>query len=141
MKQKVGRITIYSFLVICLVIGSFLVGQIFHSFSTASANSNVVNGTGEESTAGIVCTIDQINVFSSRIHVHCTAAAPGGISFFVYSTAGTYAPTADRILMLANTAFSLNKHLGIGYDTVSSHNLSGCYAADCRNIIWVSLRP
>jgi len=118
-----------------------MAGQMIRTPSMVQAKS--VNTTGDFAEAGtgtLLCSIDQVNVFSNHIHVHCTTATPTGVSFFAFPTDSANAAEANRILMLANTAFSLGNSLGVGYDDDVTHNVSGCLG-DCRNIVWVSLRP
>ncbi len=139
MQQEAVRKIVYATLVVCLVIACFLAGKSLGAASAVRAASAHTSADGPEALGAFNCVIDQVTVFDVRFHFHCTTAI-NGISFFTYSTVGGSAATANRMLLLSNTAFSLGSRLWFGYDDDPTHNLAGCFA-DCRNLVWVSLRP
>ena len=103
---------------------------------TGSAAPNAVDG------GQFACTIANIAVFPSRIHVRCTTALPGtGIEYFAAAGDNLHAVTTNRFLMMLNTAYALGKPVYLYYIDSSSANVSGCNAADCRMIDWMYIVP
>jgi hypothetical protein len=97
----------------------------------------------DASTAGpFGCTIANIAVFSSRIHVFCSSA-PGGttIRYFAASGDAAHALTTNRFMVMLNTAYSLGKPVYIYYDTDTANNPPGCGGTDCRAISWMFIVP
>lgn len=89
-----------------------------------------------------VCTIDNIAVFRSRIHVRCTTpVASTSIYYFAASGATADAVTTNRFLTLLNTAYALGKPVGIHYYADTSSNPPGCLTNDCRGIEWMYITP
>ncbi len=135
MIQKHFIQALYTILIAGLLIASFLAGQALHSTPSALAEGeNPPNELAPLGTAVNTSTINQIAIVDNRFHIR-TDAVVDGISYFVYSTEGTNAPNANRMLMIANTAIALAKQLQIIYDTDSTHNLPGCNTNNCRNIV------
>lgn len=86
------------------------------------------------------CTPAHVAAFTGRIHIRCTAAAPGGIWYFAYPTRDT--ANASRFLSLLTSAEVAGKQVDILYDPANTSGVSfGCAANDCRTIIGVSLLP
>jgi len=97
----------------------------------------------EASIAGpFGCTIANLAVFSSRIHVYCSSA-PGGttIRYFAASGDAAHALTTNRFMVMLNTAYSLGKPVYIYYDTNTANNPPGCGSGDCRAISWMFIVP
>ncbi len=140
MQHKAVRRIAYAALIVSLVAACFLAGKSVNPVSAARAAGAYTPADGNSAALGAYnCTIDQITIFDVRFHFHCTTAI-NGISFFTYSTQGVNGPVANRMLLVANTAFSLGSRLWFGYDDDPTHNLPGCFG-DCRNLVWVSVRP
>lgn len=80
----------------------------------------------------ISCTPDAVVAYTSRVHVHCTAAV-GGISYFAVSTADP--ANAARILSILSTAEVAGRTLSILYDPADTSGAAiGCQTGDCRLI-------
>jgi hypothetical protein len=79
-----------------------------------------------------VCTPNYVGVFSTRVHVLCTVAAPGGIIYFAAPTSDS--KNAARILSVILTAKALGKNLQIYYDTAGDGSTFGCQTSNCRPI-------
>jgi hypothetical protein len=87
-----------------------------------------------EPTDYFTCTPLGVAAFTSRVHVRCSAAAPGGIVYFAVSTADS--ASSSRFLSVFTTAKVMGKNLGIYYTASdTSGNAWGCNASDCR-IAW-----
>lgn len=77
------------------------------------------------------CTPANVAAYTSRIHVKCTASAPGGIWYFAASTANA-AHTA-RLLSVLSTAHAAGRTLEILYEPSDTSGASiGCNPSDCR---------
>lgn len=90
------------------------------------------------------CTISNIAVYRTRIHVRCTTPAVVGTSniyYFAASGAPADAVTTNRFLTLLNTAYALGKPVGIYYYTSTSSNPPGCLTNDCRGIDYMYIAP
>lgn len=90
------------------------------------------------------CTISNIAVFPSRIHVHCTTSITVGsshVSYFAASGDSAHMLTTNRYLVLLNTAYTLGKKVYVYFDPTASHNIPGCNTGDCRNIDWMFIVP
>ena len=71
------------------------------------------------------CTIANIAVFPTRIHVKCTTPAlvdSSNIYFFAASGAVADAVTTNRFLTMLNTAYALGKPVYVYYHTSTSLN-------------------
>ncbi|OGO28763.1 MAG: hypothetical protein A2136_02210 [Chloroflexi bacterium RBG_16_54_11] len=84
-----------------------------------------------------ICTPSYIGVFSTRVHVLCTAPAPGGIYYFGAPTSDS--KNANRVLSIMLTAKSLGKTLQIYYDPSGDGSSFGCQVNDCRPIIAIEM--
>jgi|ERR1043165_3995418 hypothetical protein len=72
-----------------------------------------------------------------RVAVRCTAAAPGGISWFAYNMQAN-PDRAKMVLSLLSTAQAAGRNVAIAYEsTDTSGNAWGCLVADCRSIMQV----
>jgi hypothetical protein len=78
-----------------------------------------------------LCTPVNVAAYTSRIHVKCAAAAPGGIWYFAASTA--HAAHAARLLSVLSTAHAAGRTLDILYEPSDTSGASiGCDPSDCR---------
>jgi hypothetical protein len=90
------------------------------------------------------CTIANIAVFPSRIHVFCTTGVTVGTStvrYFAASGDSANMLTTNRYLVLLNTAYTLGKKVYIYYQPDPKYNPSGCLTQDCRGIEWMFIVP
>lgn len=90
------------------------------------------------------CTIANIAVFPTRIHVRCTTPAlvdSSNIYYFAASGAVADAVTTNRFLTMLNTAYALGKPVFVYYHTSIKSNPTGCLTHDCRGIDWLYLVP
>jgi len=76
----------------------------------------------------------------NRIYVSC-ANSPGGGLFSFASAVGTNGGTANRYLVMLNTAVALGKTVTVFYDINSANNPAGCQAFDCRKLTGLVLGP
>jgi len=84
------------------------------------------------------CVPANVAVFETRVHVKCTASAPGGIQYFAKSTAD--ADEAARVLSLLSIAKVTGRTLDIRYDPADTSGATiGCQTNDCRLIVAVGL--
>lgn len=141
MKRKPAPISVWSIVSLGLVIVSFAAGQLLNSVTYVHAGSGNASAVyASNVTADFQCQLDRVAVFSTRFDFHCTTAT-SGIDYFTYSTEGSNAALGNRMLMIANTVFSLGNSIYFGYETDAANNLPGCLAVNCRNLVWVSARP
>ncbi len=84
-------------------------------------------------TAAFTCTPTGVAIFTNRVHVRCTPAAPNSIAYFAYCTA-TDSATASRFLSVFTTAKATGKNLVIFYDPndLTGQQKCGCANGDCR---------
>ena len=81
------------------------------------------------------CVPTGIAAFNNRVHVRCSPAAPGGITYFAVCTASDSA-SASRFLSVFTTAKVTSKNIVIFYTPSDTSGAAcGCAAADCR-VIW-----
>lgn len=127
---------------ILLAAAFWLGGKVFQaraqsgSTGTGQPAPNALNG------GPFKCTINNIAVFDSRIHVHCTTSIGGtSISYFAAPGDSLHALTTNRFLMMLNTAYSLGKPVYIYYYDSTTKNPTGCNAGDCRGIYWMFIVP
>jgi hypothetical protein len=116
--------------------------QVFHQEPVAAlaAPASEIALAPESPEALFTCTPLSIAVFSNRIHVKCTAAAPpGGAIWYFAAPTGTDPKYANRVLSIMLTAKALGKNLLITYDLAGSGSAYGCLFADCRPIQAIEL--
>ena len=94
---------------------------------------------GLDAGAWHLCTIRELAIFNSRMHVRCYNVAPDGVFYFAVPSDSTNALMSNRYLTLLNTAFALNQEVYIYYETTTSVNPPGCLAADCRKIYGLTM--
>ena len=95
----------------------------------------------ESTTAFYSCAPLTVGSFYNRVHVLCTAPAPGGISYFAYCTAFDSA-NASRMLSIFTAAKATGKNVGVYYDPNDLNGAScGCQTSDCRAISGAEIRP
>jgi hypothetical protein len=92
----------------------------------------------EAVTASYLCYPNNVAVFENRIHVRCTTAAAGGISYFAFRN--TDAAQAARHLSLLLVAYTTDSGIWVYYDpNDTSGDAWGCNASDCRVFTGVSM--
>lgn len=133
-KPLATRMTIVAaLLIVALLTMSLHVGAV-------RLQTNVASAAELEAQTWYTCTPVQSGAFGTRIHVRCSAAAPGGILFFAYPTRD--ATGAARYLSLISTAVVAGKQLSILYDTNDASGAAyGCGLGDCRPILALILLP
>ncbi|MCC7358607.1 MAG: hypothetical protein IT317_03970 [Anaerolineales bacterium] len=89
--------------------------------------------------AVFTCTPSYIGVFSTRVHVLCTAPAETTIYYFAAPTSDS--KNANRVLSVMLTAKALGKNLQIYYDSGGNGSAYGCQANDCRPINAIEVKP
>ena len=87
------------------------------------------------------CTIGNIAVFSSRIHVFCSNAVAPNPKYFAAWGDSTHALTTNRFLTLLTTAYALGKPVYVYYYDDPSYNPPGCNSGDCRALYWIFITP
>lgn len=141
MSRKIGASILYLTVLVVLLLLSFFAGRMVMNVTDVSAQTDPVPaGPAEPSASPFYCTVNNVAVFESRIHVRCSPA-DGVIAYFAYPTDLTHSQQASRYLALANSAFALGKHVWVYYDTNSAHNPSGCNTTDCRLLLGLSMVP
>ena len=104
--------------------------------ATGSGAPNAADG------GPFACTISNIAVFSSRIHVYCAAKVSGtNIQYFASSGDAAHALVTNRFLAVLNTAYTLGRPVYIYYLDNTANNPTGCNANDCRAIDWLFIVP
>jgi hypothetical protein len=126
-------------IVLGMVLGPVLSGVVGRLLP-AAAPQPVQAQAGEPQTALLLspdspddvydCIPFNVGVFSNRVHVRCTVAAPGGVYYFA-------APTSDskyaaRVLSLMLTAKATGKTVRFYYNPSDSGASYGCSYSDCR---------
>jgi hypothetical protein len=100
-----------------IVIGPFAAGLAHAQWSSgsqppvaqAAAAAPAALTAPDSPDAVYTCTPSYIGAFSNRVHVLCTAAAPGGIYYFAAPTSDS--KNAARVLSIMLTAKSLGQNL------------------------------
>ena len=135
LKQKVcrsasvSRVGIIGLSLMVLLSLSLWPGLFVRPLQAQSVRENPVLGDETYFT----CTPIGVASFNNRVHVRCSAAAPGGIYWFAVST--TDSGRASRFLSIFTTAKVTGKNLGIWYNSTDlSGGAWGCNNSDCRNI-------
>lgn len=122
------------------------------NLGTVQAQMKPVGG-GDSNTLG-ASLVHQCTIFSiaavevdsttfpneNRIYVRCTNPASQNISYFA-SAVGTNGGTANRYLVMLNTAFALGKIVAVYYDNTAGNNPIGCQPTDCRKLTGLVLGP
>ncbi len=83
------------------------------------------------------CNPDYVGELGSRVHVHCTTPATGGIYWFATPTSDS--KRSARIFSLMLTAAAATKNVRVYYDTNASGASFGCSFVDCRPILYIEL--
>ncbi len=132
-------------ILIGIVIGTFSAGLVGRRWNgsghtdvaqAAAAAPVAVSAEGSPDDT-YICTPSYIGAFSTRVHVLCTAPAPGGIYYFAAPTSDS--KNANRVLSIMLTAKSLGKTLQIYYDPNGDGSSFGCSTFDCRPIIAIEI--
>src|SRR4030042_787678 len=139
MEDRMFEINTRKLIAVCLgvilfgiIIGTFSAGQVGrlwngsrHIDEALAADAAPVAVSAPGSTdATYICTPSYIGAFSTRVHVLCTAPAPGGIYYFAAPTSDS--KNANRVLSIILTAKSLGKTLQIYYDPNGNGTSFGC---------------
>lgn len=125
-----------------LALGAIAFGNRAQATAQAAAPATGSGAPNAPDGGPFKCVINNIAVFSSRIHVHCTSAISGtSISYFAASGDSAHALTTNRFLALLNTAYSLGKPVYIYYLDNTAKNPPGCNTGDCRAIDWMFIVP
>ena len=97
--------------------------------------------TPESTTDFYSCTPLTVGSFYDRVHVLCSVAAPGGISYFAYCTSFNSA-NASRMLSIFTAAKATGKDIGMYYDPDDLNGTAcGCQTSNCRVISGAEIRP
>jgi hypothetical protein len=132
---------LYSLLVLFLLAGSFLLGLSHKENDIASAQAEVSSELPITADASrFFCQVDSVAVYEDRIHIRCNPG-DGDINFFAHATDSVNAQNADRMLVLANTAYALGKSVYADYIDDPAQNPSGCQVSNCRQLIAITLSP
>jgi hypothetical protein len=132
--------------VLALVVLGLALGTVaFGNRAQAAAPPPPATGSAAPSAADggpFACTISNIAVFSSRIHVYCASKVSGtNIQYFASSGDNAHALVTNRFLAVLNTAYTLGKPVYIYYMDNSASNPPGCNSGDCRAIDWLFIVP
>lgn len=84
-----------------------------------------------------VCNPDFVGEFITRVHVHCTVAAAGGIWWFATPTSDS--KRAARIYSTLLTAIASGKTVRVYYNTTDNGEKFGCGFSNCRPILYLEL--
>jgi len=144
--QSNAKWVLFILAVLALVVLGLALGTIaFGSRAQAAAPPPPATGSGAPSAADggpFACTINNIAVFSSRIHVRCSTPVPSTtIQYFASPGDNAHALVTNRFLAILNTAYTLGKPVYIYYLDNTASNPSGCNTNDCRAIDWLFIVP
>ena len=141
-KSRTTRIMFLGilFLVIAAAVATLVY---FNPFPTAQAapllDETYLDPLNPDSTYR-VCTIDDIYIYPTHIHVRCTTAEPAGVNYYKYYGDAAYSLTANRYLVLLNTALALSKPVHFRYLTTGIQP-SWCGIGDCRILDGMWIKP
>ena len=128
-----------------LVIFGLVMGLYTFGGRAQAAPPVPATGSGAPNAADggpFACTISNIAVFSSRIHVFCASKVSGtNIQYFASSGDSAHALMTNRFLAILNTAYTLGKPVYIYYLDNTASNPPGCNTNDCRAIDWLFIVP
>ena len=127
------------FLVIAAAVATFVY---FSPIATAQAAPSLDESFPEPQNPDAdyrACTIDDIYVYSTHIQVRCTTAQPAGVNYYRYYGDAAHSLTANRWLVLLNTALALNKTVHMRYLTTGTKP-SWC-GTDCRILDDMWIKP
>ena len=89
-----------------------------------------------------VCTIDDIYVHTTYIHVKCTTPDPAPtVYYYAYNGDAANSLTANRYLVLLNTALALNKQVHFRYSDLAFIPPSWCPSTTCRILDGLWIKP
>ena len=130
-------------LITTALMASFTFGQNYRKAEAQSGTPETGSGAPSAVDGGpFHCTISNIAVFASRIHVYCSTAVPNtNIRYFAASGDRAHELSTNRFLVMLNTAYSLGKPVYIYYLDSASSNPPGCNSGDCRAIDWMFIVP
>ena len=94
----------------------------------------ILGSARDAGATSFLCTPVAVAAWSSRVHVRCSAAASGSISYFSVCNSPD-SGFASRALSVFTTAKVTAKNLMIYYDAAdTSGTACGCSGVDCRVI-------
>lgn len=133
----------YLIALVVLAAACFVAGNLVTERSSVRAQASAPDELAAPDGSG-TCTIVDLGVFSSRIHVNCQAGVggiPAGIHYFALSTSTPAdARFANRVLALLTVAWAFGKHPLVAWTDSSASNPGGCLVADCRKLEYVVLK-
>lgn len=145
MKHKILIWSGYATLIIVLLMFSFYAGRTLASPGDVLAKDDVESSLPDPPNApnapnaSFYCTsVNSVAAFDNRVHLRCSPAN-GSIAYFAYATDPSNVTTANQILAVANTAFSLGEGVWVYYYSSSDYNPPGCNIGDCRGLYGVSM--
>ncbi len=137
-----GRILIVLAALAVITLGLALGAITFGNRAQAAVPASGSGAPSAPDAGPFGCTIQNIAVFSNRIHVHCTSAIPNtSITYFAANGDSAHALATNRFLVMLNTAYSLGKPVYIYYLSDTANNPPGCNTGDCRAIDWMYIVP
>jgi len=108
--------------------------------STATEVNASPDAQVEVAFATFQCTPARVAAFTNRVHIRCSTAAPGAISYFAVSSSDS--GTASCFLSIFTTAKVTGKDVLIYYvASDTSGSAWGCNASDCRVALGAELLP
>lgn len=133
-RMLVQIVVLVAALVIGILIGPSVVSSLSGVAQSAEALALPAQEVEPAAPAASTCSIREVAVFNTRIHVRCFYGSdPGGaIIYFAAPTSDTQ--RAARLLSTMLTAHASGKRLYVAYDTAASGAAYGCATANCRPI-------
>jgi len=132
------------------LLGTLIFVFTFLSFPQTGTTPGMAQAQTKPIVANFQCTISNIATAQvveatnfleeDRIYVQC-ATSPLGNLFSFASAVGTNGGTANRYLVVLNTAVALGKTVTVYYDINYADNPLGCQPVDCRKLTGLVLGP
>ena len=124
-------------LVLPVVLAAVLLAVII--FLSASPSRTIAQDTPPETDAVLdgnyLCTISELAVFPSRMHVKCSGSVTVGsdlVSYFAFPSTSANALMSNRYMTLLNTAYALGHPVRVYFDDNAASNPPGCGTTNCR---------
>ena len=88
------------------------------------------------------CNIDEVAVFTDRVHIHCGVNYAGGF-FLKYLAVESNSVIAGPVVTIATRALGQKKlpQLTVLFDDDTNNNPSGCLPGDCFRLMGVAAAP
>lgn len=111
--------------ILCLFAAAALIAALaFTAVPAAQAaplpDDPVENPLAPDDWVGRDCSIDRLRADEDVVRVDCNTPGPGGVYFFVIPNDALHRDVANRVLVIANTAYALGQGVRIIYDTDTS---------------------